>query len=40
MNPAIAGMLERYEIRSAEDSVNALREILQEIGLEQNRDGG
>jgi len=33
MNPAIAGMLARYETRSAEDSVNALREILQEIGL-------
>ncbi len=33
MNPAIAGMLERYERRSADDHVNALREILQEIAL-------
>lgn len=33
MNPAIASMLERYERRSAEDHVNALREILQEIAL-------
>ena len=33
MNPAIASMLERYDRRSAEDHVNALREILQEIAL-------
>jgi predicted nucleotidyltransferase component of viral defense system len=33
MNPAIAGMLERYGLRSADDHVNALREILQEIAL-------
>ena len=33
MNPAIASMLERYERRSADDHVNALREILQEIAL-------
>lgn len=33
MNPAIAGMLERYQRRSIDDHVNALREILQEIAL-------
>lgn len=33
MNPAIASMLERYDRRSADDHVNALREILQEIAL-------
>ena len=33
MNPAIAGMLERYERRSVADHVNALREIFQEIAL-------
>lgn len=33
MNPAVASMLERYELRSLEDHVNALREILQEIAL-------
>jgi predicted nucleotidyltransferase component of viral defense system len=33
MNPAIAAMLERYERRSADDHVNAVREILQEIAL-------
>lgn len=33
MNPAIAGMLERYDRRSADDHVNAVREILQEIAL-------
>ena len=33
MNPAITGMLERYERRSTDDHVNALREILQEIAL-------
>jgi predicted nucleotidyltransferase component of viral defense system len=33
MNPAIEGMLERYERRSAADHVNALREIFQEIAL-------
>jgi predicted nucleotidyltransferase component of viral defense system len=33
MNPAIDSMLERYERRSADDHVNALREILQEIAL-------
>ena len=33
MNPAIASMLERYERRSADDHVNAVREILQEIAL-------
>jgi hypothetical protein len=33
MTPAIASMLERYERRSADDRVNALREILQEIAL-------
>jgi predicted nucleotidyltransferase component of viral defense system len=33
MNPAIASMLERYERRSVDDHVNALREILQEIAL-------
>ncbi|MCD4751109.1 MAG: nucleotidyl transferase AbiEii/AbiGii toxin family protein [Thermoanaerobaculales bacterium] len=33
MNRAIAGMLERYERRSSDDDVNALREIFQEITL-------
>jgi hypothetical protein len=33
MNPAIAGMLERYDRRSTDDYVNAVREILQEIAL-------
>jgi predicted nucleotidyltransferase component of viral defense system len=33
MNPAIASMLERYERRSLDDHVNALREVLQEIAL-------
>jgi predicted nucleotidyltransferase component of viral defense system len=33
MNPAIASMLDRYERRSLDDQVNALREILQEIAL-------
>lgn len=33
MNPAIASMLKRYDRRSADDHVNALREILQEIVL-------
>jgi predicted nucleotidyltransferase component of viral defense system len=33
MNQAIAGMLEKYELRSASDHVNALREIFQEIAL-------
>ncbi|MCU0305207.1 MAG: nucleotidyl transferase AbiEii/AbiGii toxin family protein [Thermoanaerobaculales bacterium] len=33
MNPAIASMLDRYDRRSADDHVNALREILQEIAL-------
>jgi len=33
LNPAIASMLVRYERRSADDHVNALREILQEIAL-------
>ena len=33
MNRAVAGMLERYERRSAADHVNALREIFQEIAL-------
>ena len=33
MNPAIASMLERYDRRSADDHLNALREILQEIAL-------
>jgi len=33
MNSAIAGMLERYERRSAADHINALREIFQEITL-------
>jgi predicted nucleotidyltransferase component of viral defense system len=33
VNPAIASMLERYDRRSADDHVNALREILQEIAL-------
>jgi predicted nucleotidyltransferase component of viral defense system len=33
MNPAIAQMLERYDLRSADDHVNAVREILQEITL-------
>ena len=33
MNPAIASMLERYPRSSADDHVNALREILQEITL-------
>jgi predicted nucleotidyltransferase component of viral defense system len=33
MNPAIVSMLERYQRRSADDHVNALREILQEIAL-------
>jgi len=33
MNPAIVAMLERYELRSVDDSINALREIFQEIAL-------
>ena len=33
MNRAIAGMLEKYDRRSTEDHVNALREIFQEIAL-------
>lgn len=33
MNPAVASMLKRYERRSADDHVNAVREILQEIAL-------
>jgi predicted nucleotidyltransferase component of viral defense system len=33
MNQAIASMLERYQLRSADDHVNAVREILQEIVL-------
>ncbi len=33
MNPAIARMLERYDGRSVEDYVRALREILQEVAL-------
>ena len=33
MNSAISGMLERYELRSVSDHVNALREIFQEIAL-------
>jgi predicted nucleotidyltransferase component of viral defense system len=33
MNPAVAAMLERYERHSADDHVNALREILQEVAL-------
>jgi predicted nucleotidyltransferase component of viral defense system len=33
MNSAIAAMLERYELRSVDDSINALREIFQEIAL-------
>lgn len=33
MNPAIARMIERYDCRSVEDSVRALREILQEVAL-------
>lgn len=33
MNPALTSMLERYDRRSADDHVNALREILQEIAL-------
>lgn len=33
MNPAVESMLGRYQLRSAEDHVNALREILQEIAL-------
>ena len=33
MNPAIASMLERYDRSSADDHVNAVREILQEIAL-------
>ncbi|MCP4902234.1 MAG: nucleotidyl transferase AbiEii/AbiGii toxin family protein [bacterium] len=33
MNRAIASMLERYQLRSADDHVNALREILQELVL-------
>ncbi len=33
MNPAIESMLQRYDRRSADDHVNALREILQEIAL-------
>lgn len=33
MNDAIGSMLERYECRSADDYVNALREILQEVAL-------
>ncbi len=33
MNPAIAAMLKKYEPRSVDDHVNALREIFQEISL-------
>ncbi len=33
MNPAVAAMLAKYERRSADDHVNALREILQQIAL-------
>ena len=33
MNPAIAGMLAKYERKSLDDDVNALREILQEVTL-------
>ena len=33
MNPAIATMLERYELGRIDDSINALREIFQEIAL-------
>lgn len=33
MNQAIARMLERYELRSVDDYVRALREILQEVAL-------
>jgi len=33
MNRAVAGMLEKYERRSAADHINALREIFQEIAL-------
>jgi predicted nucleotidyltransferase component of viral defense system len=33
MNPAVASMLEKYDLRSAADYVHALREILQEIAL-------
>ncbi len=33
MNPAIARMLERYDCRSVDDYVRALREILQQIAL-------
>ena len=33
MNRAIASMLERYQRRSLDDHVNALREIVQEIAL-------
>ncbi|MFU8857321.1 MAG: nucleotidyl transferase AbiEii/AbiGii toxin family protein [Deferrisomatales bacterium] len=33
MNPAVAAMLRKYERRSVDDHVNALREIFQEIAL-------
>jgi predicted nucleotidyltransferase component of viral defense system len=33
MNPAVAAMLEKYDRRSVDDHVNALREIFQEIAL-------
>lgn len=33
MNDALAGMLGKYSLRTAEDHVNALREILQDIAL-------
>lgn len=33
MNRAVAAMLEKYERRSVDDHVNALREVLQEIAL-------
>ena len=33
MNPAIAAMLQKYDRRSVDDHVNALREIFQEIAL-------
>ncbi len=33
MNPAVATMLEKYDRRSVDDHVNALREIFQEIAL-------
>ncbi len=33
MNPAIAGMLRKYDCRSTDEYVNALREIFQEIAL-------